>query len=176
MFCGKCGAKNPEESNFCNKCGSSIKVESVHYKTIPDGESRGVRFSRETLLADKIFKIASIVAIVGLFLGMITYYITVFVFEENGAALQLADQNDFKESAKKMIKERIEKEPQNKLDQIKVTKVNILNVSGATDIRIVKVEIETDGKATLSHNKKNFKFIKYPEDNLWHIGSSYDED
>lgn len=34
MFCQKCGTQNSDDSNFCSKCGSSLRL----YKEIPDVE------------------------------------------------------------------------------------------------------------------------------------------
>jgi uncharacterized membrane protein len=36
MFCSKCGAENPDEANFCYKCGTGLRV---HVAAKPEAES-----------------------------------------------------------------------------------------------------------------------------------------
>ena len=185
MYCKKCGIHITNESKFCSNCGYRVETEKItarrlYSRPAVPGNSAGADREEELPLSDRIFNIATVVAIGGLFLVMVTSYLLFFVVDENGPTIQNAIQNEFKENVTKVIKRYIENGPEYQEFHYRVTQINILKVSGSFDeIRSVKAEIETAGRK--SKNILPQKFIKIFElnkdnqDNNWRIVSSYDD-
>jgi uncharacterized membrane protein len=51
MFCSKCGEENPDESNFCKKCGATLNTSATKDGRLPQESATGLEPNVAGLLA-----------------------------------------------------------------------------------------------------------------------------
>lgn len=81
MFCGKCGAKNPDEAAFCSACGAKLNegqkvvggeaapVEQMPVEQTPVTEEKNSKNKKVGIIAVAVIAIAAIAGIFALFGG-----------------------------------------------------------------------------------------------------------
>lgn len=75
MICPKCGAENPDDSLFCNKCGSKVKVDSISNKRFDTNIFKTFKDKFKTLSSKqkKIIMPISLIILVLCISGFIIY-------------------------------------------------------------------------------------------------------